>query len=358
MHAREANAAATLSAAFLDLEHDYAANGEGTTLELLDLPPEILLYIISLLDAQSVCRLASTSCFMAQLCSSPRVWRRFLGQTDLACLVKGGSCAGRVRPEEYRQILLHRPKKVFNIFSMISLPQPWMISFCLPCTVQPSSNRKKDTDKKNHKRQSSSAPHLPLQRKGSWLSRKVLFRKAASPPSACVVMCGLEKAGKRSLIHKLRYDLVKDPALQLSMRLFFRVWQLDSTISDPQLLHRFRQHIFWKTQAVVYVVDSSDRAQIAEAREGLWSLINDDTVSDAIFLILANKQDLDESLSAHELSEALGLYSWTTHAWTVIPTCAQCGAGLRDMVHWLQSNLIVRSSFSEKVPRLPGDGLA
>jgi hypothetical protein len=49
-------------------------------------------------------------------------------------------------------------------------------------------------------------------------------------------MCGLEKAGKRSLIHKLRFNLVKDPALQLSVRLFFRVWQLDSSITDPQVV--------------------------------------------------------------------------------------------------------------------------
>jgi F-box-like len=160
----ERRAASGVSAAHLDLEHDYTdshRNARGVTaaeqVELMDLPPEILLHIVSLLDAPSVCKLASASCFFAQLCSLPCVWRRFLHETDLACMVKNGTCARRVRPEEYRQILLHRPKKVFNIFSMISLPQPWMISFCLPCT-EPSPKKKGSS--------------YPLRRKGSWLTQK------------------------------------------------------------------------------------------------------------------------------------------------------------------------------------------
>ena len=49
-------------------------------------------------------------------------------------------------------------------------------------------------------------------------------------------------------------------------------------------------YYFENNDAVIYVVDSSDRERFDEAKEELWDLIQDDRLRDSSLLILANKQ--------------------------------------------------------------------
>ena len=67
---------------------------------------------------------------------------------------------------------------------------------------------------------------------------------------------------------------------------------------------------FWRlyyadTQAVVFVVDSSDAARMDEAREDLHRLLTEHELWDAPLLVLANKQDLPSALSMREITERL-----------------------------------------------------
>ena len=50
------------------------------------------------------------------------------------------------------------------------------------------------------------------------------------------------------------------------------------------------QHYYRNTDAVIYVVDSSDRERFDEAKDELWDMIKDDRLRDCSLLILANKQ--------------------------------------------------------------------
>ena len=51
-------------------------------------------------------------------------------------------------------------------------------------------------------------------------------------------------------------------------------------------------YYFENNDAVIYVVDSSDRERFDEAKEDLWDLISDDRLRDSSLLVLANKQVL------------------------------------------------------------------
>lgn len=53
------------------------------------------------------------------------------------------------------------------------------------------------------------------------------------------------------------------------------------------------RHYFAGTHALIFVIDSSDRDRIAEARQELHRVINDREMKEAIILVFANKQDLD-----------------------------------------------------------------
>ena len=50
------------------------------------------------------------------------------------------------------------------------------------------------------------------------------------------------------------------------------------------------QQYYQGTDAVIYVVDSSDRERFDEAKDELWDMIKDDRLRDCSLLILANKQ--------------------------------------------------------------------
>ena len=48
------------------------------------------------------------------------------------------------------------------------------------------------------------------------------------------------------------------------------------------------------TQGLIFVIDSSDRARINEARQELHRIINDREMKDSLLLVFANKQDLPD----------------------------------------------------------------
>lgn len=50
------------------------------------------------------------------------------------------------------------------------------------------------------------------------------------------------------------------------------------------------------TQGLIFVIDSSDRARMDEARQELHRIINDREMKDSQLLVFANKQDLKEGL--------------------------------------------------------------
>jgi ADP-ribosylation factor 1/2 len=84
------------------------------------------------------------------------------------------------------------------------------------------------------------------------------------------------------------------------------------------------------THGVIYVVDSNDRERVAEAKEELAILLDNDELRDAVLLVYANKQDLPNSLDTSELTEQLGLHDVRHHPWYIQGTCAKTGEGLHE----------------------------
>lgn len=64
--------------------------------------------------------------------------------------------------------------------------------------------------------------------------------------------------------------------------------------------------------AVVYMVDASDKERFAESRRELDSLLSEDSVATVPFLILGNKIDIAYAASEDELRYHLGLTNFTT----------------------------------------------
>lgn len=58
------------------------------------------------------------------------------------------------------------------------------------------------------------------------------------------------------------------------------------------ILHLLTWHLQIGTQGLIFVIDSSDRARIEEAKQELHRIINDREMKDSLLLVFANKQDI------------------------------------------------------------------
>ena len=65
-------------------------------------------------------------------------------------------------------------------------------------------------------------------------------------------------------------------------------------------------------------------------------MLQEDELQDAVFLFLANKQDLPNSLSVDEITDKLDLHSLpVSRKWNILATCAKTGDGLTESLGWL-----------------------
>ena len=74
---------------------------------------------------------------------------------------------------------------------------------------------------------------------------------------------------------------------------------------------------FQNTQGIIFVVDSNDRERVAEAREELQRMLNEDELRDAHLLVFANKQDLPNAMNAAEITDKLGLHGLRQRTWFI-----------------------------------------
>jgi len=99
------------------------------------------------------------------------------------------------------------------------------------------------------------------------------------------------------------------------------------------------RHYYQNTLGLIFVLDSSDRGRIEEAKEELDKLLSEAELSNVLVLIFANKQDLPTALPISEIEQQLGLAKLSKRKWHLQPTCGPRGDGLFDGLDWLIENL-------------------
>ena len=93
---------------------------------------------------------------------------------------------------------------------------------------------------------------------------------------------------------------------------------LDADQPIPPLVDEvyFRWRFYYEdTQAIIFVVDSSDLERMDEAREDLHRMLTEHELWDAPLLIMANKQDASGAMASREITEKLQLYSLANRNW-------------------------------------------
>ena len=177
---------------------------------------------------------------------------------------------------------------------------------------------------------------------------------------AKILMVGLDAAGKTTTLYKLKLgeNVTTIPTIGFnvegiqspSQNLNLTVWD----IGGQDKIRPLWRHYFMGSGAVIFVVDSNDRLRILEARDELLKVLESDEImlstgggkktgGKPSVLILANKQDLPNSMSPSEICEKMDLKSTVGdtlgYQWFLQPCVATSGDGLYEGIHWLEGQL-------------------
>ncbi|XP_047083627.1 ADP-ribosylation factor-like [Lolium rigidum] len=134
-----------------------------------------------------------------------------------------------------------------------------------------------------------------------------------------ILLLGLDAAGKTTILYKLTLGEVVTtiPTLGFNVEtmgynnMSFTMWD----VSGHAKVRPLWTHYFGNTQAIVFVVDSSDRDRVDDARCELHRMLNEDRLRDVVLLVLANKNDLPNAMDAAEITDKLGLHSLRRRHW-------------------------------------------
>ncbi|CAM2118735.1 unnamed protein product [Caretta caretta] len=162
------------------------------------------------------------------------------------------------------------------------------------------------------------------------------------------VLClGLDNSGKTTIINKLKpsnaqtQDIV--PTIGFSIEKF-KTSSLSFTVFDMSGQGRYRnlwEHYYKEGQAIIFVIDSSDKLRMVVAKEELDTLLTHPDIKHRRIPILffANKMDLRDAVSSVKVSQLLSLENIKDKPWHICASDALKGEGLQEGVDWLQDQI-------------------
>merc|ERR1712216_1067209 len=158
-----------------------------------------------------------------------------------------------------------------------------------------------------------------------------------------IVMVGLDAAGKTTVLYKMKLGevITTVPTIGFNVEtveyknITFTVWD----IGGQDKIRKLWRYYYTGTDAAIFIVDSSDRDRIEDAREELVKMLMDDEMREAALLVLANKQDLPGAMKTSEVAEKLDLHSLRNRQWFIQGACATRGDGLIEGLDWLSKTI-------------------
>ncbi|EFC44283.1 ARF/SAR family small GTPase [Naegleria gruberi] len=158
-----------------------------------------------------------------------------------------------------------------------------------------------------------------------------------------ILILGLDNAGKTTILYRLQVGeaVTTIPTIGFNVETItyknikFQVWDLGGQTS----IRPYWRCYYANTDAIIYVVDSSDRERMGIAKEELFAMLDEKELKDSILLIMANKQDAKNAMSVEEVSEQLNLTKIKNRTWTIFKTSALNGIGINEGLEWLSENI-------------------
>lgn len=90
-----------------------------------------------------------------------------------------------------------------------------------------------------------------------------------------------------------------------------------------------------EAHAVIYVIDAACPSKFEDSKSALEKVLRHEDLQGAPLLVLANKQDLPEAVSAEELSRYLDLKKLDERVYMFEAVSGYDGMGIKESVEWL-----------------------
>nr|KAK5445925.1 hypothetical protein LTR18_003844 [Exophiala xenobiotica] len=115
-------------------------------------------------------------------------------------------------------------------------------------------------------------------------------------------------------------------------------------VGGQKTIRSYWRNYFEKTDALIWVVDATDRLRMNDCKAELKGLLMEENLSGAdkskrlagaSLLVFLNKTDVAGGMSETEVTEALELDKILTHRWVVVPCSAITGRNLEKGLDWV-----------------------
>ncbi|EFY98915.1 Ras GTPase family protein [Metarhizium robertsii] len=154
-----------------------------------------------------------------------------------------------------------------------------------------------------------------------------------------ILMLGLDNAGKTTIVKKIMGEDINtvSPTLGFIIKTIdydgykLNIWD----VGGQKTLRSYWRNYFEKTDALIWVVDATDRLRIDDCKDELHGLLLEERLSGASLLILANKTDVEGCMDEQEIRKALRLDEIRTHQWNILRCSAMTGENLQEGLAWV-----------------------
>lgn len=160
---------------------------------------------------------------------------------------------------------------------------------------------------------------------------------------AQILILGLDASGKTTILNRLKHGdhTVTVPTIGFNQETFtygnltFSAFDIGGQTKFRKLWH----HYYSNTDAIVFIVDAADKARFPIAQTELQALMANPVLQNIPFLVFANKQDLPNSATTSELTNAMNLYTVKNRPWKVCESIGSSGVGIDQGFVWLSDNI-------------------
>ncbi|KIX92888.1 uncharacterized protein Z520_11364 [Fonsecaea multimorphosa CBS 102226] len=154
-----------------------------------------------------------------------------------------------------------------------------------------------------------------------------------------ILMLGLDNAGKTTIVKKIMNEDVNtvSPTLGFIIKTInFQGYKLNIwDVGGQKTIRSYWRNYFEKTDALIWVVDATDRLRMDDCKTELKGLLLEERLAGASLLVFLNKTDVAGGMTKEEVTQLLDLKRILTHRWVVVPCSAMTGENLEKGLDWV-----------------------